>query len=127
LASSERQLQLERAAEEWTEASGQAYQEMQARYREMRHLLFTFLTAYSDAELNLRQRAQGLQGALDAGSTIKLNALVAQGLSFFVSSRRREDIPKSNWQQRTLALCCRIRHAILSQMRSKSIMMAQLV
>jgi hypothetical protein len=75
LASSERQLQLERAAEEWTEASGQPYQEMQARYREMRHLLFTFLTAYSDAELNLRQDAQGLQDALDAGSTIKLNAL----------------------------------------------------
>lgn len=81
LVSPERRAQLRQATDEWIELSAQAHQEMQRRYREMRRLLFTFLTTYSEPDLSLRHYAQRLHALLDKDSSLRLDQLIAHGLS----------------------------------------------
>lgn len=50
LVSAERRIQLCQAVDAWSEASEQAYLEMQIHYKHMRHLLFTFFTIFADAD-----------------------------------------------------------------------------
>ena len=73
--------QLCQATDEWIELSAQAYQEMQRRYREMRRLIFTFLTTYAEADPSLRHYAQRLHALLDDDSSLRLDQLIAHGLS----------------------------------------------
>jgi len=57
LVSPERQVQLREATDAGLKQLEQAHQEMLTRYRQMRHLLFRFLTNYADAQTQLQQVA----------------------------------------------------------------------
>jgi hypothetical protein len=47
----------------------------------MRRFLFTFLTTYADTTVSLKQIAEQPSALLDLGSYLKLDELVAQGIS----------------------------------------------
>jgi len=79
LVSPERQVQLRQATDAGLKHLEQAHQEMLARYRQMRHLLFRFLTNYADAQTQLQQVAARMHSRLDAASFAALDALLAQG------------------------------------------------
>ncbi len=79
LVSPERRVQLRQATDAGLKHLEQAHQEMLTRYRQMRHLLFRFLTNYADAQTQLQQVAARLHRRLDAASSATLDALLAQG------------------------------------------------
>ena len=79
LVSPERRVQLREATDAGLKHLEQAHQEMLTRYRQMRHLLFRFLTNYADAQTQLRQVAARMHPRLDAASSAALNTLLAQG------------------------------------------------
>jgi len=79
LVSAERQMQLQQATEAGLKHLEQAHQEMLTRYRQMRHLLFRFVTNYADAQMQLQQVAARLHPRLDAASCAALDVLLAQG------------------------------------------------
>ncbi len=62
LISPERQVQLHLATEAGFKHLEQAHQEMLTRYRQMRHLLFRFLTTYADAQTQLQEVAARVRG-----------------------------------------------------------------
>jgi hypothetical protein len=79
LVSPERQVQLQQATDAGLTHLEQAHQEMLTRYRQMRHLLFRFVTNYADAQTQLQQVAARMHTRLDAASSAVLDALLAQG------------------------------------------------
>ncbi len=79
LVSPERRVQLRQATDAGLKHLEQAHQEMHARYRLMRHLLFRFLTNYADAQTQLQQVAARMHRRLDAASSAALEQLLAQG------------------------------------------------
>ncbi len=79
LVSPERRVQLRQATDAGLKHLEQAYQEMLTRYRQMRHLLFRFLTNYADAQTQLQQVAARMHRRLDAASSVVLETLLAQG------------------------------------------------
>jgi hypothetical protein len=79
LVSPERRVQLREATDAGLKHLEQAHQEMLARYRQMRHLLFRFLTNYADAQTQLQQVAARMHRRLDAASSTTLDALLTQG------------------------------------------------
>ncbi len=79
LVSPERRVQLRQATNAGLRHLEQAHQEMLARYRGMRHLLFRFLTNYADAQTQLQQVAARMHPRLDEASCVALDALLAQG------------------------------------------------
>ncbi len=81
LVSPERRMQLRQATDEWIDVSNHVYQAMQAHYKSTRRFLFTFLTTYADTTVSLKQVAEQLSTVLDFGSYLKLDELVAQGIS----------------------------------------------
>ncbi len=81
LVSPERRAQLRQATDEWIKLSAQAYQEMQLRYKELRYLLLTFLTNYTEVDPSLRHYAQRLHALLDNDSSLRLDQFIAHGLS----------------------------------------------
>ncbi len=83
LVSHERRLQLRRATEEQVKLANLAYQEMQQRYKAMRHALFRFLTAFADIDALLQRYAAVLSPTLDDESSLVLAALVDRGRSLF--------------------------------------------
>ena len=76
LVSPERQVQLRQATDVGLKHLEQAHQEMLARYRQMRHLLFRFLTDHADAKTHLHQLAAGIHPCLDAASSAALDMLI---------------------------------------------------
>jgi len=79
LVSSERRVQLRQATDAGLKHLEQAHQEMLTRYRQMRSLLFRFLTTYADAQTRFQQLAARMHGHLDAASFAALDALLTQG------------------------------------------------
>jgi hypothetical protein len=79
LVSPERRVQLRQATDAGLKHLEQAHQEMLTRYRQMRHLLFRFLTNYADAQTQLQQVAARMHRRLDVASSAALDALLAQG------------------------------------------------
>jgi len=79
LVSPERRMQLRQATEAGLKHLEQAHQEMLTRYRQMRHLLFRFLTNYANAQTQLQQVATRMHPHLDADSCAALDVLLAQG------------------------------------------------
>ncbi len=79
LVSPERRVQLREATDAGLRHLEQAHQEMLTHYRQMRHLLFRFLTNYADAQTQLQQVAARMHRRLDAASCAALDALLAQG------------------------------------------------
>jgi hypothetical protein len=79
LVSPERRVQLRQATDAGLKHLEQAHQEMLARYRGMRHLLFRFLKNYADAQAQLLQVATRMHRRLDAASSAALEQLLAQG------------------------------------------------
>ena len=79
LVSPERQVQLRQATDAGLKHLEQAHQEMLARYRQMRHLLFRFLTDHADAQTHLHQLAAGIHPRLDAASSAALDMLIEEG------------------------------------------------
>jgi len=82
LVSPERQVQLREATDDGLKHLEQAHQEMLTRYRQMRHLLFRFLTNYADAQTQLQQVAARMHPRLDAAASAALDALLAQGCAY---------------------------------------------
>src|SRR5262249_54456800 len=64
LVSAERQVQLHLATEAGLKHLEQAHQEMLTHYRQMRRLLFRFLTNYADAQIQLQEVIARLHGRL---------------------------------------------------------------
>jgi hypothetical protein len=79
LVSPERQEQLRQATDAGLKRLEQAHQEMLTHYRQMRHLLFRFLTDHADAKTHLRQLAAGIHPHLDAASSTALDMLIEEG------------------------------------------------
>ena len=79
LVSPQRQLQLRQATDAGLKHLEQAHQEMLTRYRQMRCLLFRFLTRYANAQTRFQQLAARMHGHLDAASVAALDALLTQG------------------------------------------------
>src|SRR6266567_4413110 len=79
LVSPERQVQLRQATDAGLKHLEQAHQEMLARYRQMRHLLFRFLTDHADAQTHLHQLAAGIHPRLDAASSAALDMHIEEG------------------------------------------------
>ncbi len=79
LVSPEREMQLHLATEAGFKHLEQAHQEMLTRYRQMRHLLFRFLTTYADAQTWFQQLAARMHGHLDAVASAALDALLTEG------------------------------------------------
>ncbi len=80
LVSPERQEQLHQATEAWSEVLNQAHLDMLSRYKQMRCILFEFLTAYKDTGTALSRLAVRLHPILDEFDLcIQLEEIVAQG------------------------------------------------
>jgi len=79
LVSPERQVQLHLATEAGLKHLEQAHEEMLTRYRQMRHLLFRFLTNYADAQTQLHEVTARMRGRLDTASSAAFEALLEQG------------------------------------------------
>jgi len=79
LVSAKRQVQLQQATDAGVKHLERAHQEMLTRYRQMRHLLFRFLTDHAGAQTHLRQLAAGLRPRLDATSCAALDMLIDEG------------------------------------------------
>ncbi len=79
LVSPERQVQLRQATKAGLKHLEQAHQEILARYRQLRHLLFRFLTDQADAKTHLYQLAAGIHPRLDAASSAALDMLIEEG------------------------------------------------
>jgi len=79
LVSPERQEQLRQATDAGLKHLEQAHQEMLTHYRQMRHLLFRFLTDHANAKTHLRQLAVGIHPRLDAASCAVLDMLIEEG------------------------------------------------
>ncbi len=80
LVTSECQEQLHQATEAWSEALSQAHIEMLSHYKQMRCILFEFLTAYKDTEAALSRLAARLQPILDEFDIcIQLEEIITQG------------------------------------------------
>jgi hypothetical protein len=79
LVSAERQEQLRQVTDAGLKHLEQAHQEMLTRYRQMRQLLFRFLTDHADAQTHLRPLAAGLRPRLDAASCAALDLLIEVG------------------------------------------------
>ena len=83
LVSPQRRLQLRRATEEQVKLSNLAYQEMQQRYKAMRHTLFTFLITFADIDVLLQHYADVLSPTLDDEPSRVLSTLIDCGRSLF--------------------------------------------
>ncbi len=79
LVSAERRAQLRQATDAGLKHLERAHQEMLTHYRQMRHLLFRFLTDHADARTHLYQLAEGIHPRLDAASSTALNMLIEEG------------------------------------------------
>jgi hypothetical protein len=79
LVSPERQVQLRQATDAGLKHLEQAHQEMLLHYRQMRQLLFRFLTDNADAKTRLHQLAVGIHLRLDAASSVALDLLIEEG------------------------------------------------
>ena len=79
LVSPERRIQLRQATDASLKLMKQAQQKMLTRYREMRRHLFTFLTAYAQADTQLDQVACRMQVRLDRASCLQFEVLLSQG------------------------------------------------
>src|SRR5215472_14804577 len=79
LVSPERQVQLRGATDAGLKHLNQAHQEMLTHYRQMRYLLFRFLTNYANAQTQLREVTARLRGCLDTASSAAFEALLEQG------------------------------------------------
>ena len=79
LVSPQRRGQLRQATDASLKLMEQAQQKMLLRYREVRHHLLTFLTAYAQADTQLDQVAQRMHARLDAASFPQFDALLSQG------------------------------------------------
>ncbi len=75
-----RQAQLQQATDAWLKVMEQAQQEILTEYRQMRRLLFEFLTAYTNANTILSRSALHLSLLLDSSNAqVQLEELVAYG------------------------------------------------
>jgi hypothetical protein len=79
LVSPERQEQLRQATDAGLKHLEQAHQEMLTHYRQMRQLLFRFLTDHADTQPHLHQLAEGTHPRLDAASSVALDVLIEEG------------------------------------------------
>jgi hypothetical protein len=80
LVSPERQEQLHQATEAWGEVLGQAHQEMLNCYKQMRSMLFEFLTAYKDTDAALVRVITHLSSIFnDVDHCAQLEEVVTQG------------------------------------------------
>jgi hypothetical protein len=79
LVSPEHQEQLRQATDAGLKHLEQAHQEMLTHYRQMRQLLFRFLTGHANAKTRLHQLAAGIYPRLDAASSIALDVLIEGG------------------------------------------------
>jgi hypothetical protein len=82
LVAPERRVQLRQATDAGLKYLEQAHQEMLTRYREMRHVLFRFLTDHADAKTHLQQLAEDIHPRLDATSCAALDVLIKEGCAF---------------------------------------------
>jgi len=92
LVSAERHTQLRQVVNAWFEASEQAFQEMQAHYKNMRHLLFTFFTIFADADVLLKCYADLSCPSLGFETLVQLDIMVHQGkrILFLASAHARK-------------------------------------
>ncbi len=75
-----RQAQLQQATDAWLKAIEQAQQERLTEYRQIRRLLFEFLTTYTNADTMLSRSALHLSLLLDSSNTqVQLEELIAYG------------------------------------------------
>jgi len=79
LVSPERREQLRQAADAALKAMEQVQQEMLRRYRDLRQHLFTFLTAYAQADTQLDQVARRMHTCLERDSCLQFEVLLSQG------------------------------------------------
>ncbi len=79
LVSPERREQLRQATDAGLKAMEQVQQEMLRRYRDLRRQLFTFLTAYAQADTQLDQVAQRMHTRLDKDSCLQFEVLLSEG------------------------------------------------
>src|SRR5262249_3447130 len=79
LVSPERRIQLRQVTDAGLKHLEQAHQEMLTRYRQMRHLLFRFLTDHADAQTHLQQLAACIRPRLDVASCAALDLLIEEG------------------------------------------------
>ncbi len=75
-----RRAQLGQAMDAWLKVTEQAQQEMLTEYRYMRHLLFEFLAAYTDADTLLSRLALHLRPLLnDTNAQVQFEKLITYG------------------------------------------------
>lgn len=75
----DRRVQLRQTMDESFDVLNRAYQQKQTRYRELRRLLFLFLTKMAGADRTLQAKVQGLFPSLSRTSWTKLDNLVQLG------------------------------------------------
>jgi len=79
LVSAERRVQLRHATDAGLKHLERAHQELLTHYRQMRHLLFRFLTNHADAKAHLQQLVVGIHPRLDVASCAALDVLIEEG------------------------------------------------